>query len=72
MALYTPKEIAAHLRVCPETVKRLTASGKIPGVKVGAQYRYDLDAVGKALQATQERTEEQAQEDQLERLRRRL
>ena len=36
MALYTPKEIAAHLRVCPETVKRLTASGKIPGVKVGA------------------------------------
>ena len=56
MALYTPKEIAAHLRVCPETVKRLTASGKIPGVKVGAQYRYDLDAVVKALQATQERT----------------
>ena len=41
----TPKEIASHLGVHEHTVRRLTRNGKIPGVLVGAQYRYDLAEV---------------------------
>jgi excisionase family DNA binding protein len=39
---YTAEEIAKYLRVHPYTVKRLTRAGKIPGFKVGGQWRFDV------------------------------
>jgi len=38
---YTANEIAKYLRVHPYTVKRLARAGKIPGFKVGDQWRFD-------------------------------
>ena len=38
---YTAEEIAKYLRVHPYTVKRLARAGKIPGFKVGDQWRFD-------------------------------
>ncbi len=45
--LLTVEEAAAHLRVNPQTVYRLLRAGKLPGVRVGRQWRVrraDLDA----------------------------
>ena len=45
--LLTCEEAAAYLRVHPRTVGRLLKEGKLPGVKVGRQWRLrkaDLDA----------------------------
>jgi len=39
---YTAEEIAQYLRVHPYTVKRLAREGKIPGFKVGDQWRFDV------------------------------
>jgi len=39
---YTAEEIAKYLRVHPYTVKRLARAGKIPGFKVGDQWRFDV------------------------------
>ena len=39
---YTAEEIAKHLRVHPYTVKRLARAGKVPGFKVGGQWRFDV------------------------------
>jgi len=38
---YTAEEIAKYLRVHSYTVKRLARSGKIPGFKIGGQWRFD-------------------------------
>lgn len=38
---YKADEIAKYLRVHPYTVKRLARAGKIPGFKVGDQWRFD-------------------------------
>ena len=42
---YTTGEIAQYLRVHPYTVKRLARVGKIPGFKVGDQWRFDVQEI---------------------------
>jgi excisionase family DNA binding protein len=45
--ILTPEEVAAYLRVAPQTAYRLLRSGELPGVKIGKQWRIlrvDLDA----------------------------
>ena len=42
---YTADEIAQYLRVHPYTVKRLARAGKIPGFKVGDQWRFDVQEI---------------------------
>lgn len=42
---YTAEEIARYLRVHPYTVKRLAREGKIPGFKVGEQWRFDVQEI---------------------------
>jgi len=42
---YTAGEIAKYLRVHPYTVKRLARAGKIPGFKVGDQWRFDVKTI---------------------------
>ena len=45
--LLTCEEAAAYLRVHPRTVTRLLTAGKLPGVKIGRQWRLrkaDLEA----------------------------
>ena len=42
---YTAEEIARYLRVHPYTVKRLARAGKIPGFKVGEQWRFDTKEI---------------------------
>lgn len=42
---YTAEEIAKYLRVHPYTVKRLARAGKIPGFKVGDQWRFDVKEI---------------------------
>jgi len=42
---YTAKEIAKYLRVHPYTVRRLARAGKIPGFKVGDQWRFDVKEI---------------------------
>lgn len=44
---YTADEIAKYLRVHPYTVKRLARAGKIPGFKVGEQWRFDKEEIHK-------------------------
>ncbi len=45
--LLTPEEVADYLRVNPHTAYRLLRSGRLPGAKIGHQWRVrkaDLDA----------------------------
>jgi len=42
---FTAEEIAQYLRVHPYTVKRLAHEGKIPGFKVGGQWRFDVHEI---------------------------
>jgi excisionase family DNA binding protein len=42
---YTAEEIARYLRVHPYTVKRLARANKIPGFKVGGQWRFRKDEI---------------------------
>lgn len=53
-------EIAKRLGVSVRTVRRLTAAGRIPAVRVGRQLRYDLDAVLRALGDSQFRRDSDA------------
>lgn len=43
--LMTPTELAIHLGVSKRTIQRLTASGQIPIVRIGALVRYDAEKV---------------------------
>jgi excisionase family DNA binding protein len=43
----TAEEIAKYLRVHPYTVKRLAREGKLPGFKVGGQWRFDSQEIEK-------------------------
>ena len=45
-SVMTVKEVAKYLRVNPRTVYRLAVDGRIPGFKVGANWRFkrgDID-----------------------------
>ncbi len=37
----TAEEVAKHLRIHPYTVRRLVRDGKLPGFKVGGQWRFN-------------------------------
>lgn len=37
--LYTPKEVAAFLKLSPQTVRDLIQSGKLQAVKIGRKWR---------------------------------
>jgi len=39
--ILTATELAKYLRVHPYTVKRLAREGKLPGFKIGGQWRFD-------------------------------
>ncbi len=43
--LLTAKEVAKLLRLSRKTVYKLARSGDLPGVKVGAQWRFSSKAV---------------------------
>jgi len=42
-------DLAKRLNCHPSTVRRLTKQGLLPAVRVGSLYRYDLEAVLRAL-----------------------
>lgn len=37
----TAEEIAEYLRIHPYTVRRLARAGKLPGFKIGGQWRFN-------------------------------
>ena len=41
----TAEEVAKYLRIHPYTVRRLVRKGKIPGFKVGGQWRFRKDKI---------------------------
>jgi excisionase family DNA binding protein len=43
--ILTAGEMAKYLRIHPYTVKRLAREGKIPGFKIGAQWRFDAQEI---------------------------
>jgi excisionase family DNA binding protein len=44
-SLMTVKEIAALLRVSPQTLYKMLELGEIPAVKVGSQWRFDREKI---------------------------
>ena len=42
---YTVEEIAEYLRLHPYTVRRLARAKKIPGFRVGGQWRFRKDEI---------------------------
>lgn len=45
--ILTAEEVAKYLRVHPYTVKRLARTGKLPGFKVGGQWRFEKKELGR-------------------------
>lgn len=45
--ILTAEEVAKYLRVHPYTVKRLAREGKLPGFKVGGQWRFNSKEINK-------------------------
>lgn len=45
--ILTAQEVAKYLRIHPYTVKRLAREGKLPGFKVGEQWRFQQNAINK-------------------------
>ena len=43
--LMTVKEVAALLRVSPQTLYKMLDQGEIPAVKVGSQWRFDRNRI---------------------------
>jgi excisionase family DNA binding protein len=43
--LMTVKEVAALLRVSPQTLYKMLEQRSIPAVKVGSQWRFDRDQI---------------------------
>lgn len=41
----TVKEVAALLRVSPQTLYKMLEQGTIPAVKIGSQWRFDRDQI---------------------------
>ena len=44
--ILTAEEVAKYLRVHPYTIKRLARTGKLPGFKVGGQWRFEKKELG--------------------------
>lgn len=45
LPLYTVRQLASHLQVNRQTIRRMVSMGQIPFVRVGRQIRFDLLAV---------------------------
>jgi excisionase family DNA binding protein len=43
--LMTVKEVAALLRVSPQTLYKMLEQGSIPAVKIGSQWRFDREKI---------------------------
>ena len=43
--LLTTQELAKYLKIRPETVLRKSRKGELPAVKIGRQYRFDMDQI---------------------------
>ena len=43
----TAEEVAEYLRIHPYTVRRLARDGKLPGFKVGGQWRFNNEEIKK-------------------------
>ncbi len=46
----TTKELAEYIKINEKTVIKLAKNGQIPGVKIGNQWRFHLDAIDRYLQ----------------------
>ena len=44
----TVEELAEYLRIHPYTARRLARAGKLPGFKIGGQWRFKMDDIQKA------------------------
>jgi excisionase family DNA binding protein len=60
--LMTVKEVAALLRVSPQTLYKMLEQGTIPAVKVGSQWRFDRDEVREWIRNGRSRSSEGAHE----------
>ncbi|HKD67504.1 MAG TPA: helix-turn-helix domain-containing protein [Candidatus Binataceae bacterium] len=43
--LVTVKELSLYLRVHPSTIYRLLKRGELPGIKLGSDWRFSLEAI---------------------------
>lgn len=43
--ILTAEEVAKYLRIHPYTVKRLARTEKLPGFKIGGQWRFDINQI---------------------------
>ncbi len=41
----TAEEVAEYLRIHPYTLRRLARAGKLPGFKIGGQWRFRKDEI---------------------------
>lgn len=48
---YTVRQLARHLQVSEATVYAMAREGRLPGTKVGTQWRFDPEEVDRALKA---------------------
>jgi len=53
MRIVTVKEVADFLRLKEATVCRLASEGKLPGVKVGKSWRFDMEALERCVTCAQ-------------------
>lgn len=53
MRIVTVKEVADFLRLKEATVCRLASEGKLPGVKVGKSWRFDMEALERCIAGAQ-------------------
>jgi excisionase family DNA binding protein len=60
--LMTVKEVAALLRVSPQTLYKMLEQGSIPAVKVGSQWRFDRDEIREWIRNGRSRSSEPSHE----------
>jgi excisionase family DNA binding protein len=44
-AVMTARELADHLRIHPSTIYRLLKTGKLPGFRIGADWRFNREHI---------------------------
>jgi excisionase family DNA binding protein len=61
--LVTVKELSNYLRVHPSTIYRLLKGGELPGIKLGSDWRFNLEAINRWRVEQGAETEENCPED---------
>ena len=51
--IVTVKEVAEFLRLKEATICRLASEGKLPGIKVGKSWRFDMEALERLVTGVQ-------------------